>query len=101
MLERNEDIGVSTSTVNCMVTECNDGELNDIRGMHITEEDIREALDTAGADFGRRRERGRGMICMGKKGGIGSASRIVEFDGKSYTVGAIVMSNFGYWGISE
>ena len=46
MLERNEDIGVSTSTVNCMVTECNDGELNDIRGMHITEEDVREALDT-------------------------------------------------------
>ena len=99
MLERNEDIGVSTSTVNCMVTECNDGELNDIRGMHITEEDVREALDTAGADFKEGAVGGgRGMICMGKKGGIGSASRIVEFDGKSYTVGAIVMSNFGVLG---
>lgn len=27
MLRDNEDIGVSTSTVNCVVTECNDGTL--------------------------------------------------------------------------
>ena len=32
MLASNEDIGVSTGTVNCVVTECNDGEINDIRG---------------------------------------------------------------------
>ena len=38
------------------------------------------------------------MICMGMKGGIGSASRIVEIDGKKYTIGAIVMSNFGAFG---
>lgn len=68
MLERNEDIGVSTSTVNCMVTECNDGELNDIRGMHITEEDVREALDTAGADFKEGAVGGRqGNDLYGKK----------------------------------
>lgn len=99
MLEQNEDIGVSTCTVNCMVTECNDGELNDIRGMHITEADVRKALETAGETFEEGAVGGgTGMICMGKKGGIGSASRIVELDGKEYTIGAIVMSNFGVLG---
>ena len=99
MLEQNEDIGASTCTVNCVVTECNDGELNDIRGMHVTEADVREALDTAGLDFEEGAVGGgTGMICMGKKGGIGSASRIVEFDGQAYTIGAIVMTNFGVLG---
>ena len=36
---------------------------------------------------------GRGMRCHGLKGGIGSASRLVELDGKSYTIGAMVLSN--------
>ena len=99
MLEQNEDIGASTCTVNCVVTECNDGELNDIRGMHVTEADVREALDTAGLDFEEGAVGGgTGMICMGKKGGIGPASRIVEFDGQAYTIGAIVMTNFGVLG---
>ena len=99
MLEQNEDIGASTCTVNCVVTECNDGELNDLRGMHVTEADVREALDTAGLDFEEGAVGGgTGMICMGKKGGIGSASRIVEFDGQAYTIGAIVMTNFGVLG---
>ena len=36
---------------------------------------------------------GRGMRCHGLKGGIGSASRVVELDGKLYTIGALVLSN--------
>ena len=36
---------------------------------------------------------GRGMRCHGLKGGIGSASRVVELDGKQYTIGALVLSN--------
>ena len=62
-----------------LVTECNDGELNDIRGMHLTEADVRKALETAGEKFEEWAVGGgTGMICMGMKGGIGSASRIVE-----------------------
>lgn len=96
MLEQNEDIGVSTGTVNCVVTECNDSRLNDIRGFHITEEHVREAIDNAGEDFKEGAVgAGSGMCCLGFKGGIGSASRIVQIDGSDYTLGAIVMSNFG------
>ena len=38
---------------------------------------------------------GKGTICFGFKGGIGSASRQFEIDGKTYTLGVLVQSNFG------
>ncbi len=99
MLKENEDIGISTGTVNCVVTECNDGELNDIRGMHVTEADVLQALKNCGDSFEEGAEgAGTGMCCFGVKGGIGSASRIVSCDGHDYTIGAILMSNFGMAG---
>ena len=99
MLKDNEDIGVSTGTVNCVVTECNDGELNDIRGMHVKEEHVLKALETADEEFTEGGVGGgTGMCCMGLKGGIGSASRIITCNEKEYTLGAIVMSNFGVLG---
>lgn len=99
MLADNEDIGVTTCTVNCVVTECNDGTLNDIRGMHVTEEDVLDALKNAGDDFEEGGVgSGTGMCCMGIKGGIGSASRRVKVKEQEYTLGAILMSNFGELG---
>lgn len=39
---------------------------------------------------------GAGTVCFGYKGGIGSASRVVEMPtGQKYTVGVLVQSNFG------
>ena len=76
MLEQNPDIGVTTGTVNCLVTECNDSSLNDIRGMHVQESDVRNAIETAAQDFAEGCVGGgNGMRCLGLKGGIGSASR--------------------------
>lgn len=96
MLEQNQDIGISTGTVNGIVTECNDGRLNDIRGMHVSEEDVIAAVQEAKETFEEGAVGGgTGMCCLGVKGGIGSSSRVLEIDGKEYTVGAIVMSNFG------
>ena len=96
MLKDNEDIGTTTGTVNCVVTECNDGELNDIRGMHVTEENVLQALENCADVFEEGAVgAGTGMCCLGVKGGIGSASRIVSCDDKEYTIGAILMSNFG------
>lgn len=96
MLNQNEDIGITTGTVNCVVTECNDGRLNDIRGLHITVEHVLKALNSPSEYFEEGAVgSGTGMYCQGLKGGIGSASRIVDVDGKEYTIGALVMSNFG------
>ncbi len=96
MLKQNEDIGITTGTVNCLVTECNDGRLNDIRGMHIKEQHIEEAIQKADkkVDEGAVGA-GTGMCCLGVKGGIGSASRCINVDGNDFVVGALVMSNFG------
>lgn len=44
MLENNEDIGKTTGTVNPVICECNDGFLNDIRGLHVKEEHIFKLL---------------------------------------------------------
>lgn len=96
MLEQNKDIGITTGTVNCLVTECNDGRLNDIRGLHITEEDVFKALNSPLEDFEEGAVgSGTGMCCLGLKGGLGSASRLVDVDEKEFTIGALIMSNFG------
>lgn len=96
MLDQNDDIGTTTGTVNCVVTECNDGRLNDIRGLHVKEEHVVEAITNADASFEEGAVgSGTGMVCFGLKGGIGSSSRIIVLDNKEYTVGALVMSNFG------
>lgn len=96
MLRQNSDIGTTAGTINCVVTECNDGRLNDIRGLHVKEEHVVEAIGNASDIFEEGAVgSGTGMVCQGVKGGIGSSSRVLEIDGSEYTVGAIVMSNFG------
>jgi D-aminopeptidase len=74
-----------------------DGYLNDINGFHVRDEHVFAALD--GARGGAIEEGsvggGTGMICYGFKGGSGTASRVVEFAGRPYQVGAFVQSNFG------
>jgi len=96
MLERNDDIGKTTGTVNCLVTECNDGRLNDIRGLHVTESHVLEALNSPSDKFDEGAVGGgTGMCCLGLKGGIGSSSRVLNIDGEEFVVGSLVMSNFG------
>lgn len=96
MLLENEEIGHTTGTVNCLVTECNDAEINDIRGLHVKEEDVFFALDNASEDVKEGAVgAGRGMVCFGLKGGIGSSSRVLSFEEKDYILGALVLSNFG------
>ena len=77
-----------------VVGETWDGVLNDINGFHVRAEHVAAAV--AGAASGPVPEGavggGTGMICHGFKGGIGTASRVVE-DG--WTVGALVQANHG------
>lgn len=96
MMEQNPEIGGSAGTVNALVAECNDGTLNDIRGLHVTETHVRAAIDACADTFPEGAVgAGTGMCCLGFKGGIGSASRVLTLDDKTYTVGALVLANFG------
>ena len=92
----NDGIGRDEGTVNPVVLECNDSVLNDIRGLHVRQEHVFEAISAATDDFELGAVgAGRGMSCYGLKGGIGSASRVFELAGNEYTLGALVLTNFG------
>ena len=88
-------LGREWATVNPLVFECNDGYLNDIRALAVTEEHYRTALESASSDFVQGCVgAGRGMSAFELKGGIGTASRRAG----DYTVGALVLANYGRLG---
>jgi D-aminopeptidase len=80
-----------------VVAETFDGGLNDINGFHVKPAHVLSALD--GATTGKVAEGnvggGTGMRCLGFKGGIGTASRVLPADAAGYTVGVLVQCNFG------
>ncbi len=83
-------------SVNPVICECNDGTLNKIQERVVTAEHVHSAISNASSDFEEGSiGAGRGMICHDLKGGIGSASRQIEVDGKLYTVGVLVLTNHG------
>ncbi|MCO4879199.1 P1 family peptidase [Paraburkholderia caribensis] len=95
-LASNPQIGRDWPTVNPLVFECNDGYLNDIQALAIEESHYMQALDAAAVEFERGSVgAGRGMSCFDLKGGIGSASRVANVAGRDFTVGALVLANFG------
>jgi len=93
MLSENPGIGDTTGTINIVVGECNDSYLNSIRRFPVKPEHAFEAIKNATSDQAGEGAvgAGKGMVCFGYKGGIGSSSRIVD----EYTVGCLVLSNFG------
>ncbi len=88
--------GMAIRSVNSVVCECNDGGINDISAFGVTREDVEDAFTAATDDFAEGAVgAGRGMVCHGLKGGIGSASRIVSLDSTDYTMGILLLSNHG------
>lgn len=88
--------GFDPLSLNPVVGECNDSQINDILNRAVKEQHVLEAIDGAAEDFEEGDVgAGAGTICYGLKGGIGSASRVIELDGKEYTIGVLVQSNFG------
>lgn len=88
--------GYAVSSVNPVVCECNDASLNDIRHRAVGEKEVFAAIESACADFAQGDVgAGKGMTCHGLKGGIGSASRIVETGDGRFTLGVLVLANHG------
>ncbi|MFE1245903.1 P1 family peptidase [Fictibacillus sp. NPDC058756] len=94
MLEQNPEIGDTTGTVNVVVGECNDSYLNSIRHFPVKPEHAIEAIIKATMETTEEGAvgAGKGMICFGYKGGIGTSSRVVS---EKYTIGCLVLTNFG------
>jgi D-aminopeptidase len=97
MVERYPGIGAEHDVIIPVVGECDDSWLNDIAGRHVKEEHVAEAL--AAASDGPVAEGnvggGTGMITCDFKAGIGTSSRKLPEAMGGYTVGVLVMSNFG------
>lgn len=90
-----ENAGVRS--VNPVVGETNDGWLNDIRGRHVSSDDVQDAIRLAAS--GKVEEgnvgAGTGTRALGFKGGIGTSSRVLPKEKGGYTVGVLVQTNFG------
>ena len=80
-----------------IVAETWDGYLNDINGFHVTPENAFSALESAhtGPVAEGNVGGGTGMICNEFKGGIGTASRVLDSKYGGYTVGVLVQCNYG------
>lgn len=95
-IQNHPEIGREWATVNPLVLECNDGYLNNIQAFAVQEQHYFQACQHR-SSFVQQGSvgAGRGMKSFGLKGGIGTASRIVKQNDQCYTVGALVLSNFG------
>jgi D-aminopeptidase len=84
-------------SVNPVIGETNDGYLNDIRGRHITPDDVFAAIKkakTGPVDEGNVGA-GTGTVAFGWKGGIGTSSRKLPQNLGGYAIGVLVQTNFG------
>lgn len=92
-LQGNENV----RSVNPVVGETNDGNLNNIRAGYVEEEHVLEAIQNAhaGAVEEGNVGAGTGTVCFGFKGGIGTSSRKLPDNSGGFTVGVLVQTNFG------
>lgn len=87
----------NVKSVNPIVGETNDGGLNDIKKWYLAKEHILQAILNADTGFVEEGNvgAGTGTSCLGFKGGIGTASRILPKSRGGYTIGVIVQTNYG------
>lgn len=97
LLERYPEAGITADPMIPLVAECDDSHLNDIRGRHATKSYTYDALDNAtdGPVAEGCVGAGTGMISFEFKSGIGTASRVLPTSSGGFTVGVLVLSNFG------
>ena len=96
MLQTCEADGVSLRSVNPVVCECNDSRFSDIARRPVGEKEVFAAIEAAAPDFAEGAVgAGRGTVCYGMKGGIGSSSRLIRLGGETFTIGVLVQSNYG------
>ncbi len=97
MLEQHPGMGTECDVAIPLVGECDDSWLNDAAGGHIKARHVREAIRSAAA--GPVAEgcvgAGTGMVTCDFAGGIGTSSRKLPPTDGGYTVGVLVLSNFG------
>ena len=97
MADHDHGVGGENGVLIPVVAECDDSYLHDARGFHVTTQHVFDALDAASG--GQVPEgavgSGTGMHSFRFKGGIGTSSRFIPDEVGGWTVGVLVMTNFG------
>ncbi|MBW6516712.1 MAG: P1 family peptidase [Candidatus Cloacimonetes bacterium] len=91
------DLGRDSDVIIPVIGETDDSFLNDVRISRIKEEDVIRAFESARSGYIKQGSvgAGTGMTTFDFAGGIGSSSRILPAEDGGYTIGVLVLSNFG------
>lgn len=96
LIEQNPRSGITSPTPNPVVLECHDGFLNDAQGRHVNAEHVFAAIRNARRDAAEGCVgAGTGMTAFGYKSGVGTSSRVLPRRYGGYTVGCLVVPNYG------
>ena len=97
LTKKHTKIGMEDDVILPLVGECDDSFLNDAVGRHIRSEHVHKAIDLASTGLPAEGSvgAGTGMMTCDFKAGIGTASRRITLQGRTFTVGVLVLSNFG------
>jgi D-aminopeptidase len=96
-IEQHPEVGIDSHGLVCVVCECSDDWLNDMQGRHVRKEHVFRAINKASTEPCQEGSigAGTGMIAFEWKGGIGTSSRVMPSEHGGYTVGVMVVTNFG------
>jgi L-aminopeptidase/D-esterase-like protein len=98
MIKKYPQLGTETDVVLPVVGEADDSFLNDIRVGTCSAQDAVKAIQSASSGPVKQGSvgAGTGMTSFDFAGGIGTSSRIINLsEGSVFTVGVLVLSNFG------
>jgi len=97
MLQKYPELGTKTDVVLPVVGECDDSWLNDVAIGQNSGQDAIRAIESAKSGLVPQGSvgAGTGMSSFDFAGGIGSSSRLLRLGEAVFTVGVLVLSNFG------
>jgi D-aminopeptidase len=97
MTRKHPGIGSEDDVILPVVGECDDSFLNDAVGRHIRSEHVYRAIESSASGPVAEGSvgAGTGMITCDFKAGIGTSSRQIAADQGFYTLGVLVLTNFG------
>lgn len=98
MIKKNPSLGKKSDVIIPIIGETNDAFLNDVRIPSVTAEDVPKVLENAKSGYVEQGSigAGTGMTTCDFAGGIGTSSRVLREESGGFTIGVIVLSNFGY-----
>ncbi|MBN2694362.1 P1 family peptidase [bacterium] len=97
-IKKHPELGTKTDVIIPVIGETDDSFLNDVRIPSVKPSDAERAIKIAKGGFVRQGSvgAGTGMTTLDFAGGIGTSSRVIPYNIGGYTVGVLVLSNFGH-----